>query len=140
MTTDAQDHDEWDPEREEADAESRAGGGRRFWWVLGGLFVAVATGLAVWFGIAGTADSVTATDIGFEHQGSQEVVMVFDVTRPPGTDVSCTVTAMDDDYARVGTVEHEVPAAEDRTTRVRASVRTTTKAVTATVQDCTALD
>lgn len=140
MTTDAQDHDEWGPEREEAEAESSSGDGRRIWWVLGGLFVVVALAVTVWFGIAGTEDSVTTTDIGFEHQTSREILMVFDVTRTPGTEVSCTITAMDGEYARVGTVEHEVPAAEERTTRVRASVRTTTAAVTATVQDCTAVD
>lgn len=140
MTTDAPDHDEWDAEREEAEAESPTGGGRRVWWALGGLFVVVALGLTVWFGISSTRDSVTTTDVGFEHPSSREIVMVFDVTRTPGTTVSCTVTAMDGEYGRVGTVEHEVPAAEERTTRVRASVRTTTPAVTATVQDCTASD
>ena len=66
--------------------------------------------------------------------------MIFDVTRPTGTTVSCTVTAMDGEYGRVGTAEHEVPASDERTTRVRASVRTTTTAVTATVQECTAVD
>lgn len=138
MTTDAQDHAEWDPEREEAELEASRGGGRRLWWVLGGLFVAVALVVTIWFGVAGTEDSVTSTDIGFEHEGPRELVMVFDVTRTPGTEVSCTITAMDGDYARVGTVEHTVPAADERTTRVRASVRTTTKAVTATAQDCAA--
>lgn len=137
MTTDAQDHAEWDPERDEAEAEARPDRGRRTWWLVGGLLVTVSVALAVWFGISGTEDAVTTTDIGFEHPSSREIVMVFDVTRPPGTEVSCTVTAMDGDYGRVGTAEHEVPAADERTTRVRASVRTTTAAVTATVQDCT---
>lgn len=140
MTTDAQDHDEWDPERDEIESEAPARGGRRLWWVVGGLFVVVALAVTVWFGISSTRDSVTTTDVGFEHPSSREIVMVFDVTRPPGTTVTCTVTAMDGEYGRVGTVEHEVPAAEERTTRVRASLRTTTPAVTATVQDCTASD
>lgn len=140
MTTDAQDHDEWDPEREEAAAESRPDRGRRVWWALGGLFVVVGGALAVWFGVSSTEGAVTTTDIGFEHSSSREIVMVFDVTRPTGTALSCTVTAMDGEYGRVGTVEHEVPAADERTTRVRAPVRTTTQAITATVQGCTAID
>lgn len=140
MTTDAPDHEPWDPEREEVEAESRPDRGKRSWWVIGGLFVAVALGLTVWFGLSSTEDAVTTTDIGFEHPSELEIVMVFDVTRPEGTTVSCTVTAMDGEYGRVGTAEHEVPASEERTTRVRASVRTTTQAVTATVQECTAID
>lgn len=140
MTSDAPEPGSWDPEREEAEAESRTDRGARHWWVVGGALVAVAVGLTVWFGLAGTEGAVTATDVGFEHTSDREVVMVFDVTRPPGTTVSCTVTAMDGTYGRVGTAEHEVPASEESTTRVRAPVRTTTRAVTATVQDCSAVD
>lgn len=140
MTTDAPDHAEWDPEREEAEADARSDRGPRIWWVLGGLFVAVGVALAAWFGVSSTDEAVTTTDIGFEKPSTREIVMVFDVTRPTGTSVVCTVTAMDGEYGRVGTVEHEVPAADERTTRVEAPVRTTTQAVTATVQDCTAVD
>lgn len=140
MTTDAQDPERWDPEREEAEAESRPDRGKRIWWVLGGLAVATAVALTVWFGVSSTDEAIKATDIGFEHPSDREVVMIFDVTRPTGTTVSCTVTAMDGEYGRVGTAEHEVPAGDERTTRVRASVRTTTTAVTATVQECTAVD
>lgn len=140
MTTDAQDHEPWDPEREEAEAEARPRRGKRLWWVVGGLLVAVGLALTVWFGVSSTERAVTTTDIGFERPSTKEIVMVFDVTRPTGTALSCTVTAMDGEYARVGTVEHEVPAADEETSRVRATVRTTTPAVTATVQDCTPLD
>lgn len=140
MTTDAPEPHSWDPEREEAEAEASPERGTRRWWLIGGVLVAVAIGLTVWFGLASSQEAVSSTDIGFEHRGDREVVMTFDVTRPPGTTVTCTVAAMDGDYARVGTTEHEIPAAEESTTRVRASVQTTTRAVTATVQDCAATD
>lgn len=130
----------WDPEREEADHEAAPGRGQRRWWIIGGAFVVVATALTIWFGISGTRGAVTSTDIGFERRGEREIVMVFDVTRPPGTAVECTITAMDGDYGRVGTAQHAVPASQEATTRVRASVRTTTTAVTATVKDCAAVD
>lgn len=140
MTTDAPDHDQWDPEREEAEAEAHPDRGKRLWWILGGLAVVIGSAMAIWFGVASSEDSVTTTDIGYEEPTATEIVMVFDVTRPTGTVVSCTVTAMDREYGRVGTVEHEVAASDERTTRVRAPVRTTTEAVTATVQGCTAID
>lgn len=130
----------WDPEREEAEAEAHPDRGHRRWWLIGGTFVVVATALAIWFGISGTDGAVTTTDIGFEHRGDREIVMIFDVTRPTGTALSCTITAMDGSYGRVGTKEQAVPASEERTTRVRASVRTTTTAVTATVPECSVVD
>lgn len=140
MSTDAQEPHHWDPEREEAESEAAPDHGSRRWWAIGGVFIVVAVALVVWFGISSTQDAVTTTDIGYEHTGEREITMIFEVTREPGTALSCTVTAMDSDYGRVGTAEHEVPASEERTTRVRAAVRTTTKAVTATVKDCSAVD
>lgn len=141
MTSDAPDAvPAWDPEREEAEAESRRDRGSRRWWVVAAVLVALATALTMWFGISGTRGAITTTDIGFERNGEREIVMIFDVTRPAGTQLSCTVTAMDSKYARVGTKEHTVPASEASTTRVRAAVRTTTTAATATVQGCTRVE
>lgn len=140
MSTNAQDPHSWDPEREEAEAEAAPDRGSRRWWVLGSAAVAVAVALTIWFGISSTRGAITTTDVGFEHTGEREITMVFDVTREPGTTVSCTITAMDGDYGRVGTAQQEIPASEERTTRVRAAVRTTTSAVTATVQQCSAVD
>ena len=74
----------WDPEREEAEHEAKAGRGQRRWWLLGGGFVVVATALTIWFGLSSTEGAVTSTDIGFERNGEREIVMIFDVTRPPG--------------------------------------------------------
>ncbi|MFX4286273.1 DUF4307 domain-containing protein [Janibacter sp. G349] len=130
----------WDPEQEEASAEANPARGQRRWWVIGIVFVVVATLLTVWFGVSSTRGAVTTTDIGFERTSERQIVMIFEVTRPEGTALSCTITAMDGQYGRVGTKEQAVPAADERTTRVRAAVRTTTRAVTATVQGCTAVD
>ena len=140
MTTDAQEPDHWDPELEESAAEAERTRGNRVWWLVGGVLVAIGVALTVWFGLSATQNAIVTTDIGFERNGEREIVMIFDVTREPGTAVSCTVTAMDGEYGRVGTAQHEVPASEERTTRVRAPVRTTTQAVTATVKQCSALE
>ena len=140
MTTDAPEPTPWDPEREEAEAEAHPDRGPRRWWLAGGAFVVTALALTVWFGLASSQGAVSTTDIGFERKGEREIVMIFDVTRPAGTTLSCTITAMDGQYARVGTKEQQVPASDDETTRVRAPVRTTTTAATVTVQDCTKVD
>lgn len=131
---------DWDPAREEAEAEARPDRGRRLWWVVGGALVVIAVAMTIWYGVSATRGAVTSTDIGFERNGNREIVMIFDVTRPTGTAVTCTVTAMDGSYARVGTKRQTVPASDEPTTRVRTAVRTTTTAVTATVADCAAVD
>ncbi|EKA62666.1 DUF4307 domain-containing protein [Janibacter hoylei] len=130
----------WDPEREEAEAEANPDRGSRRWWLIGGVAVVAAVAMSIWYGLSMTSGAITTTDVGFERNGEREIVMVFDVTRPTGTALSCTVTAMDSTYGRVGTKEQAVPASDERTTRVRAAVRTTTRAVTATVADCTVVD
>ncbi len=134
----------WDPEREEIDAEAaarrRPGRRARRWWVAGGVALLAAMAMVVWFALSATEDAVVVKDIGFERPSDREIVMIFDVTREPGTELTCTITAMDGEYARVGTSEHRVPASSERTTRVRASVRTTTTAATATADSCTPVD
>ena len=125
---------EWDQEAEEADSEARPDRGRALWWLVGGAGIALALAVAVWFGLAATEDPVIVQDVGFERPDERTIVMIFDVTREPGTVLSCTITAMDSDYGRVGTTTHRVPASSQRTTRVRAPVETTTVAVTATAE------
>lgn len=122
------------------DEEVRANGsgqGRstRFWWVVGTLGVAVATAVTVWFGIEGTRGTGTATDGVFTREARQ-VTMTFDVDRPVGMVVTCHVKALDKDYATVGSVDVEVPASNQRSTRQTVTIRTTTRAVTATVDGC----
>ena len=140
MSTDVPEPTPWDPEREETETEARPDRGDRRWWIVGTVAVAVGVALTIWFGLSSSQGAVKSTDIGFERPGEREIVMIFDVTRPSGTTLSCTITALDGEYGRVGTKEQEIPASEEATTRVRAKVRTTTTAVTATVQDCTPVD
>lgn len=139
MTPDAPEPTAWDAEREEAESEDHPERGDRRWWLAGGAFVVVAAAVTIWFGLSGSQGAVKAVDVGFERPGDLEIVMIFEVTRPTGTTLSCTITALDGEYGRVGTKEVEVPPSEEATTRVRSSVRTTTTAATATVQGCTAV-
>lgn len=118
--------------------EPTGGPSRRFWWVAGTALVTLAVAVTVWFGYLGTKGVVTSTVVGFTRE-PQLVTMTFDVDRPAGTVVTCHVKALDADYATVGSVDVEVPASEERSTRQTVEVRTTTQAVTATVEDCRAV-
>ncbi|MCM3554373.1 DUF4307 domain-containing protein [Janibacter melonis] len=117
------------------DTPAQQGRSPRFWWVLGSILVAASVALVVWFGLSGTKGAVTATDVAFTRE-PREVTMVFDVDRPVGTVVTCHVKALDSDYATVGSTDVEIPASQERSTRESVVVRTTTQAVTATVDGC----
>ncbi|MBM6547084.1 DUF4307 domain-containing protein [Janibacter sp. YIM B02568] len=124
-----------DPFDEGDDEGASPARSQRFWWVVGSLLVVAATAVVVWFGIEGTRGTVTATDVAFTRQPRQ-VTMVFDVDRPTGMVVTCHVKALDKSYATVGSVDVEVPASTERSTRQTVEIRTTTQAVTATVDHC----
>ena len=128
-----------DPFAEGYEDEGEGGspaGRNRFWWVVGTVLVTVAVAVTVWFGIEGTKGTVTATDVAFTRE-ERQVTLTFDVDRPVGMVVTCHVKALDKDYATVGSVDVEVPAAGERSTRQTVVIRTTTQAVTATVDQCT---
>ncbi|GAA3606168.1 hypothetical protein GCM10022199_07610 [Marihabitans asiaticum] len=108
---------------------------RSRWWVVGGVLVLAAVAMTVWFGISMTRGAVSSTDIGFELE-ERQVTMVFDVDRPVGSVITCHVKALDGQYATVGSRDVEIPASEQRSDRQRVTVRTTTQAVTATVERC----
>ncbi len=109
---------------------------RRTWWVVGVVGVGVGVALAVWLGLANTLGAVTWTDTGYRVVDDRTVTVTFDVHRPPGTAVTCTVRALDSRFGTVGTVEVDVPAGPERSVSEQVTVRTTTRAVTGTVQRC----
>jgi hypothetical protein len=92
---------------------------------------------AVWLGLAASAGRVTWQDTGYRVVDDRTVEVEFDVHRPAGRAVTCVVRALDQGFATVGTVEDRIPASEERAVHRRVTVRTTTRAVTGVVRDCT---
>lgn len=117
----------WDAEAEEAalDQERPARGGTdRRWWVVGGVLLTAVVAVMVWFGLSATQGSVTAEIITYEP-GERETSVTFEVTRPEGEAVSCTLEVVDGQHASVGRRDVTIPAGPSPT-RTSAVVRTTT--------------
>ncbi|KGM10977.1 DUF4307 domain-containing protein [Cellulomonas bogoriensis] len=94
------------------------------------------TAVVVWVGIGLARTPVTWQDVGFTLADDQ-VEVVYEVTRlEPGTEVRCTVEALNSAFAQVGVVEVVVPPADTRTVRLANAVRTSEPAVTGVVRDC----
>ncbi|MGE9808202.1 MULTISPECIES: DUF4307 domain-containing protein [unclassified Janibacter] len=110
----------------------------RRWWVIGTVLVALAVAYTVWAGLAATRDHIVWTDLSYDVVDEQTVTVAFDVTRPEGTALTCTVRAQDQGFGTVGTLEVDIPAAGARTVHREVTVRTSSRAVTGHVKTCVA--
>ncbi len=107
--------------------------------VLGSIGVGLGVVLAVWLALANSLGAVTWTDTGYVVNGDRSVTVTFDVHRPAGTAVRCTVRALDKRFGAVGTKDVDIPAGAEPSVSRRVTVRTTARAVTGTVKRCEAM-
>jgi hypothetical protein len=108
----------------------------RTWWVIGIVGVLAASGIAVWFGLAGSLGKVHWVNTGFSVTDATEVEVRFDLNRDPARSVVCELQALDVNHARVGTAEVTVGPSESSPSRHLATVRTTSLATTGYVDFC----
>jgi hypothetical protein len=110
--------------------------GQLKWWVLGTVGILAGVGLAIWFGLSATLGQPSWQTVGYKVVSDQQVRVDFQVYRPGGTALSCTVEALARDFAPVGTSTVQVPASPDETTNETVTLRTTSRAVTGQVTSC----
>lgn len=102
-----------------------------------GAALAAAVGLAAWFAVEQTRrDPVSFDVIGFSVQGPERIDVTFQVHMPPGTAAVCTVDALAESFAQVGTIDVPVGPSEERTTQHTVTVRTSEEATSGVVDRC----
>ena len=106
------------------------------WWVVGTIGIAAGIALAVWFGLSATLGQPSWQTVGYKVVDDQSVRVTFEVSRPGGKALTCTVEALARDFGVVGTAQVSVPASSDETSTQTASLRTTSRAVTGQVRTC----
>ena len=111
--------------------------GQLKWWVIGAIGIGGGIALAIWFGLAASVGLPSWETYGYKVVDDQTVTVTFDVTRPEGRPLTCTVHAIARDFATVGTIDVQVPQSVSETSRETVTVRTTSRAVTGEVQTCT---
>ncbi|HEY8306424.1 MAG TPA: DUF4307 domain-containing protein [Lapillicoccus sp.] len=109
---------------------------RRAWTVTGAVVGAVFAVLIGWWTLRNEGQRITATTIGYKIESDTSVLVSFDVSRPPGLAVTCSVRAMDGHFTVVGTADIAVPPEGEQVVHLQKAVRTTSRAVTGVVQDC----
>jgi hypothetical protein len=102
------------------------------------LVVAALVGLAVVVvvGIRVASVPVRQDVVGFDVVDSERVDVTFEVSMEPGTAARCTVDALADSYAQVGTVDVTVGPVETLESRWTVSVATSELATTGVVESC----
>ena len=106
------------------------------WWVIGTLGIAAGIALAVWFGLSATLGQPSWQTTGYKVVDDQNVRVTFEVSRPGGKALTCTVEALARDFGVVGTSQVQVQASSDETSTQTANLRTTSRAVTGQVRTC----
>ncbi|MGC5166932.1 DUF4307 domain-containing protein [Luteimicrobium sp. DT211] len=97
--------------------------------------VAAAIGVLVWFGLA-QGTSVSVETYGYSVKDAQSVEVTFSVTAKSGTPVVCTIEALNDAHAQVGSKDVQIPAADEQVTQYTTTVATSERAVTGVADSC----
>lgn len=107
------------------------------WWIVGTVGITAGVALAVWFGLSSTLGQPSWQTYAYKVVDDRSVSVTFDVHRPEGQPMTCTIRALDKDFAPVGSLRYSVPRTDAETSRHTVTVRTTTRAVTGEIQTCT---
>ena len=110
---------------------------QRLWGILGASGVAVV--LLAWLGWAGLGQPTAqfeTRDLGYELISDREVTVRFELSAPPGMEISCAIQALNASYGIVGWAVVDIPPADVRTRVFNQPLRTSEQAVTGLLYEC----
>ena len=116
---------------------AESGRQQRLWAITGVAGVAIVLIAWLWWaGLAQPTAQFETRDLGYELISDQEVIVKFEVSAPPGTQVNCAVQALNASYGIVGWQVLEIPPSDQRTRVFNQPVRTSEQAVTGLLYRC----
>jgi hypothetical protein len=119
-----------------AETSTSADPGQRKWWIIAAVGISIGVAIAVWFGVSASTGRPLWNDVGYQVKSDRVVRVTYDLTRPVGSKVVCTVRALDVHHGTAGSITVTVPPAQEKTTRETTMVQTTHRAVTGLVDTC----
>jgi MFS family permease len=107
------------------------------------LLATAGVGLLLMVGFAGwvarhQGQQVSWQEIAYRVDGGAAIGLTFQVSRPVGTAVTCTLRALNQRHTEVGRLDLAVPLGPDPTPQLRARIRTVEPPVAAEVKSCVA--
>lgn len=105
------------------------------WWALGIAFTLAFTAFASWRVLSVADEQIRVTNLLWSIPDDRSLTASFEVAKPAGVRVVCTVEAQDLKRNTVGSTQVAVPA-EGTVSTPQVTVRTTTQAFAAVVRSC----
>ncbi|MFF5625930.1 MULTISPECIES: DUF4307 domain-containing protein [unclassified Microbacterium] len=109
---------------------------KRMPWIIAIVVAVVAIGAFGWMTAVREMQSVDADDLGFDLVDQHSVNVRFQLTGVQGKAVTCIVEALDEEFGVVGWKVVEIPAGDDHSQALSATVPTVSKATTGLVNTC----
>lgn len=105
---------------------------------VGGIVLVALVGVAITLviGLRSANEPVRFQDVGFSVVGPERVDVTFEVYMDPGTTAVCTLDALSESYAQVGTVDVTVGPVDVSEARYTVQVATSELATTGIVHSC----
>lgn len=96
----------------------------------------VGVGVTIWIGLAQASTPVRYDDVGFKVLSSEQIDVSFKVSMEPGSRAECTIDALAESYAQVGTVDVVVGPEDQLENHYTVTVSTSELATTGIVESC----
>lgn len=104
--------------------------------VAGVVFALVFTAWVVWGGLSGTNAELETRELGYANVTDTSIDVRWEVSVTPGTEVSCTLQALNESFGIVGWMIVDLPPSTERTRVFVESLRTAERPVTGLPYRC----
>jgi hypothetical protein len=104
--------------------------------IVGAVVVVVVVAWVLWAGLFSATASIETQDVGYTVVNASTIDITEQVTVDPGTKVSCSIQALNVDFAIVGWKVIDLPAVADRNRVFKERLRTTAPAVSGLIGSC----
>jgi hypothetical protein len=104
--------------------------------IVGAVVVVVVVAWVLWAGLFGATASIETQDVGYTVVSPSSIDITEQVTVDPGTKVSCSIQALDEDFAIVGWKVVNLPAVSQRNRVFVEHLRTSAPAVSGLIGSC----
>lgn len=109
---------------------------KRILIIAGVLFTLVFGAWVVWGGLSGTNAELEVRELGYRDLTETSITVNWEVSVEPGTEVSCAVQALNENFGIVGWRVLELGASDERTRVFSETLRTSEQAVTGLPYGC----
>ena len=113
---------------------------RRLTVVAIAVLAAVGLAVVVVIGLRYACEPVRHKVVGFDVVDSERVDVTFELSMDPGTTARCTIDALAESYAQVGTLDVTVGPVDTLESRWTATVATSELATTGVIESCAVVD